>query len=216
MKSPILTHLGESISGNSTIRAFNKTKQFHQRNYDDVNKLILCQQVAIGTFTWYSTQMNMISISILTVSTVSCILLKDTIDPVLMAMVFSYVLSLHGSMIGFFHCMGDLEKKMVGIQRCLQILEIPQENRGQKQIEDKQWPSRGQIEFEDVQVRYRPTTEKVLKGLSFKIEGGQKIGIVGRTGAGKSTISLALTRIIEMESGKIKIDGQSIGDHSLE
>lgn len=56
----------------------------------------------------------------------------------------------------------------------------------------------------------------MLKGLSFKIEGGNKIGIVGRTGAGKSTISLALTRIIEMESGKIKIDGQSIGDHSLE
>lgn len=56
----------------------------------------------------------------------------------------------------------------------------------------------------------------MLKGLSFKIEGGNKIGIVGRTGAGKSTISLALTRIIEMESGKIKIDGQSIGDHSIE
>jgi len=56
----------------------------------------------------------------------------------------------------------------------------------------------------------------VLKGLSFKIEGGHKIGIVGRTGAGKSTISLALTRIIEMESGKIFIDGKSIGDHSIE
>lgn len=56
----------------------------------------------------------------------------------------------------------------------------------------------------------------MLKGLSFKIEGGHKIGIVGRTGAGKSTISLALTRIIEMESGKILIDGKSIGDHSIE
>jgi|TARA_B110000285_G_scaffold235374_1_gene316699 ATP-binding cassette, subfamily C (CFTR/MRP), member 1 len=56
----------------------------------------------------------------------------------------------------------------------------------------------------------------VLKGLSFKIEGGHKVGIVGRTGAGKSTISLALTRIMEMESGKISIDGKSISDHSLE
>ena len=158
----------------------------------------------------------MISITVLAFSTVTCILLKDTIDPVLLAMVFSYVLSLHGSMIGFFHCMGDLEKKMVGIQRCLQILEIPQEKREQKQIQDKQWPSQGCIEFDDVQVRYRPTTEKVLKGLSFKIEGGHKIGIVGRTGAGKSTISLALTRIIEMESGRILIDGQSIGEHSIE
>jgi len=55
-----------------------------------------------------------------------------------------------------------------------------------------------------------------LKGLNLNIKGGQKIGIVGRTGAGKSTISLALTRIVEIEQGKILIDGKSITDHSLE
>lgn len=56
-------------------------------------------------------------------------------------------------------------------------------------------------------LRYRPKKETVLKGLKFEIEGGKKIGIVGRTGAGKSTISLALTRIVEIESGEILIDG---------
>ena len=65
-------------------------------------------------------------------------------------------------------------------------------------------------------MRYRPKTEKVLKGLNLNIKGGQKIGIVGRTGAGKSTISLALTRIVEIDEGKILIDGKSISDHSLE
>jgi ATP-binding cassette subfamily C (CFTR/MRP) protein 1 len=59
-------------------------------------------------------------------------------------------------------------------------------------------------------LRYRPTTELVLKGLNFCIEGGMKVGIVGRTGAGKSTISLALTRIVELDSGSIKIDGFDI------
>ena len=117
-RSPILTHLGESIAGNSTIRAFNMQKQLNNRNYEDINTLILCYQITIGTFVWYSTQMNMISIGVLASSTITCILLKDTISPVLLAMLFQQVLGLHGSMIGIFHSMGDLEKKMVGIQRC--------------------------------------------------------------------------------------------------
>lgn len=63
------------------------------------------------------------------------------------------------------------------------------------------WPQSGKIEFRNVYLRYRPGKETVLKSLSFTALGGQKIGIVGRTGAGKSTISLALTRIVEIDSG---------------
>jgi len=83
------------------------------------------------------------------------------------------------------------------------LLQIPQEKFDQKEISEavQSWPSQGCIEFKDVVLRYRPKTETVLKGLNFTIKGGQKIGIVGRTGAGKSTISLALTRIIEIEQG---------------
>jgi ATP-binding cassette subfamily C (CFTR/MRP) protein 1 len=64
-------------------------------------------------------------------------------------------------------------------------------------------------------LRYRPNTELVLKDLSFTIEGGQKIGIVGRTGAGKSTISLALTRILELEGGSIEVDGLNLSELTL-
>ena len=67
-----------------------------------------------------------------------------------------------------------------------------------------------------MQLKYRPKTETVLKGLSFEIKGGEKIGIVGRTGAGKSTVSLSLTRIVEICDGYILIDGHNIADISLE
>jgi ABC-type multidrug transport system fused ATPase/permease subunit len=83
-------------------------------------------------------------------------------------------------------------------------------------IKAREWPERGDIEFRDVKLRYRPKTETVLKELCLDIKGGQKIGIVGRTGAGKSTIALALTRIVEIESGFILIDGHNIQDISLE
>lgn len=72
------------------------------------------------------------------------------------------------------------------------------------------------MKFENVQLRYRPNCPQVLRGLDFEIPAGKKVGIVGRTGAGKSTISLALTRILELESGSIKIDGQDISSIELQ
>jgi ATP-binding cassette, subfamily C (CFTR/MRP), member 1 len=72
------------------------------------------------------------------------------------------------------------------------------------------WPQNGKIEFKDVKLRYRKNTDLVLQGLSFSIEPGHKVGVVGRTGAGKSTICLALSRIVEIEEGSICIDGQDI------
>ena len=69
-----------------------------------------------------------------------------------------------------------------------------------------EWPETGAIEFKDLEMRYRPGLPNVLRGISISIRGGEKIGIVGRTGAGKSSITLALLRIVEY-SGSITIDG---------
>jgi ABC-type multidrug transport system fused ATPase/permease subunit len=67
-----------------------------------------------------------------------------------------------------------------------------------------------------VELRYRPKTDIVLKGISFQAKGGDKIGICGRTGAGKSTIALTLSRIIELEKGRILVDGKDIRTLNLE
>jgi ABC-type multidrug transport system fused ATPase/permease subunit len=77
------------------------------------------------------------------------------------------------------------------------------------------WPEKGQIEFIDVSLRYRPQTELVLKNLSFVVEPGMKVGVVGRTGAGKSTIALSISRIVELCGGRIEIDGVDIGKMDL-
>ena len=78
------------------------------------------------------------------------------------------------------------------------------------------WPEEGRIEFKNVYLKYRPTTELVLKNLSFKVKKGEKIGVVGRTGAGKSTICLALSRIVELHKGSILIDGIDIAKIRLD
>ena len=77
------------------------------------------------------------------------------------------------------------------------------------------WPSEGGIRIEEYSMKYRPNTELVLKGISVEIRGGEKIGVVGRTGAGKSSLTLGLLRIVEGEGGQIIIDNRNIADVPL-
>ena len=75
---------------------------------------------------------------------------------------------------------------------------------------EKKWVKEGEIEFSDVVLRYRKNTDIALNHLNFKIKAGDKVGICGRTGAGKSTVSMALSRIVEIENGTITVDGVNI------
>lgn len=110
---------------------------------------------------------------------------------------------------------------MVNVDRCLKMLDIPQENmEGSFDKRDfflhrDTWPENGKIVYDKVNLKYRPNTEVILKDLSFEIKPCEKIGVVGRTGAGKSTICLSLSRIVEIASGAIYIDGVSIVDLPL-
>ena len=111
----------------------------------------------------------------------------------------------------------ELEGSLVGYDRWLKMINTPQEaNQINEMFDSKFWPQSGNIEFRDFYLKYRPDTELVLKNLSFSITDNQKIGVVGRTGAGKSTLCLALCRIVEAHSGSIVIDGVDISQIGLE
>ncbi|CAG2229987.1 ABC transporter ecdL,ATP-binding cassette transporter abc1,Uncharacterized ABC transporter ATP-binding protein YwjA,ABC transporter C family member 15,Multidrug resistance-associated protein 4,Multidrug resistance-associated protein 6,ABC transporter C family member 10,ABC transporter atnG,ABC transporter C family member 4,ABC transporter C family member 12,ATP-binding cassette sub-family C member 11,Multiple drug resistance-associated protein-like transporter 1,Putative uncharacterized protein YKR104W,ABC len=115
---------------------------------------------------------------------------------------------------------GELETNIVAVERVKEYTETPTE--AAWEIEDKKpassWPDKGCVEFNDYGVRYREGLDLVLKGISCKIDPTEKIGIVGRTGAGKSSLTLALFRILEKSQGNIIIDGidiSTIGLHDL-
>ena len=215
-RNPIIAHLTETIDGNSTIRAFRSQDLSIRQNNKDINAFLLSQQVTCSTHIWYSIEISKIGFITMSFSAVSCILAKSYVDPILLAIVFQKCLHLSGSLCGLIHAMANLEGIMIKIQRCFVLMEIPQEKTGQPEVKDQEWPKRGEIAINDVKLRYRPNTEEVLKGLSVRIGAGEKVGIVGRTGAGKSTLSLALTRIVEICGGSIEIDGQNISEISLE
>jgi ATP-binding cassette subfamily C (CFTR/MRP) protein 1 len=97
----------------------------------------------------------------------------------------------------------QIESNMINAERCMSLTEIPSERlKDTDTIKvSRDWPTKGEIKFCDVSMRYRAGTDVVLDEMSFTINPAEKIGIVGRTGAGKSSLGLALTRIVEIFEG---------------
>jgi ABC-type multidrug transport system fused ATPase/permease subunit len=115
-------------------------------------------------------------------------------------------------MIEFLSAFSNFENTMTKMERCLSYTNLISERPHEINLDSlMKWPTEGSIEFIHYSVQYRPGTEIVLKNLNFVINGGEHIGIVGRTGSGKSTIALCLFRILEPLQGKIIIDGIDIG-----
>ena len=116
--------------------------------------------------------------------------------------------------------LSHLEIGMIGLERCKTLMKIETEKKPEtditKELEQKNWPKYGKINFLNFSTGYRPDTPLVLKNLCFEIKPGDKIGIVGRTGSGKSSIVLSLSRIIEAKKGKITIDDEDIKNIQLE
>ena len=122
------------------------------------------------------------------------------------------------SLISGLRTLTFYENSMIGYERCIEYTKCPSEAPLKNPIDNKldNWPNLGKIEFVNFSVKYRPNTEIVLKNLNFVIQGKEKVGIVGRTGRGKSTITLCLFRILEATEGKILIDDVDISKLGLE
>lgn len=135
---------------------------------------------------------------------------RNQVDTVVLVFIMQRTEWINGIMQHFCHQMLEFGKRMKKAQKLTNLEDVdPEIEEGSLEVE-KNWPKLGNIEFQNVYLRYRPKTELVLKGLNFKIKAGSKIGVVGRTGAGKSTLGLAIARIMEVESGAIKVDDVDI------
>ena len=146
------------------------------------------------------------------------VLARSSIEVGLVGMSISYAMAVSQEFSWFVRMASDMETNVVAVERIKEYSETPQEAAWVDESRPRppaEWPQTGRVQFNNYQTRYRPGLELVLKGIDADIAGGEKIGIVGRTGAGKSSLTLALFRIIEPAAGDITLDGIRISDIGL-
>lgn len=220
-KAPIIHHFSETISGVVTIRCFRKQAMFSQENIDRVDLNLKTNFHNSAANEWLGFRLELIGSFVLCISTAFLIMLPSTIiKPEYVGLALSYGLPLNVLLYYVIYLACNLENKMVSVERIKQFISIPSEAAWTKPDSQppSNWPHHGDIEVEDIQVKYRDSTPLVLKGISLSINGGEKIGVVGRTGSGKSTLIQVFFRLVEPYSGKIFIDGIdicSLGLHDL-
>ena len=217
LNSPILNLVNETIPGTATIRAYNlqnKYIEIFQNKVDEHYKLLYYIN---GTGQWYLLCLNLLSMVFLAYMVIMTLMHKNKFTPKIIGIILTYSLVLQEDMIEFLSSFSNFENTMTKMERSLSYTNLISEKSQilKSDLSLKDWPSKGEIIFENYSAKYREDTEIVLKNINFKIEQGEHLGIVGRTGSGKSTISLCLFRIIEAYSGKILIDGLDISKVGL-
>ncbi|XP_042886660.1 multidrug resistance-associated protein 1-like isoform X6 [Penaeus japonicus] len=219
-RSPIYSHFQESIQGASTIRAYGKCEEFitESEKRVDFNQVSYYPSVMVNR--WLAVRLEFIG-NILTFSAaLFAVMSRGTISGGIVGLSVSYALSVTQALNWLVRMTSDVETNIVAVERIKEYTETEQEApweiQGNKPHKD--WPEEGVVEFSKYSTRYREGLELVIRDIDCRISGGEKVGIVGRTGAGKSSMTLALFRIIEAASGHISIDNvnvSKIGLHDL-
>ncbi|KAI8916012.1 P-loop containing nucleoside triphosphate hydrolase protein [Gorgonomyces haynaldii] len=214
-KSPIYSQFSETLAGVCTIRAYKQNHRFSALNKSklDVNNAAFFYNWAANR--WLSFRTGLIS-SIIVSTVVACVILMR-ISSGWAALIISFSMELVMRMKWAVRTHAQMEMTMNSVERVDEYLQIEQEP---PQIVETNrppvgWPQQGLVTVKDLSIRYAQELPDVLKNVSFQIQPGEKVAVVGRTGAGKSTLSLAFFRIVPFSSGSIEIDGIDIGKIGL-
>ena len=212
-RSPMNSLFTATIKGLMTIRAYSKEAFFMKKLEDliDENSRALFTFYAVAQ--WVALRLNMLSFCYIALNIGLSILLKFwlNLDPVLVGMSVTLTMEI-GSLFAFIvRQFIEIENAMTSVQRMKEYIEIPEEApsilESDKELILSKWPAEGNIAFKEFTMRYRPEFDPVLQDLNFEVKAGMKVGVVGRTGAGKSSILQGLFRLVERDQGCIEIDG---------
>jgi ABC-type multidrug transport system fused ATPase/permease subunit len=236
-KSPIVSCFSEILQGVATIRSYNVKDMFFQKNCEKINenkKPIIARKAVEVWFTFRLTIVSfLINITSLTYILFFSVKNDNEVEAAANAgLLLMMSLAMDEIMYFLYVNMNTFENELISIERCESFMSLEPEggyvqylkNREELKIKSKErrlmkadgWPDRGRIDFENLKCRYRKNLDLVLRGLTVVFQGGHKIGVVGRTGSGKSTIMMCLLRILEATEGKIVIDGRDISQLSLD
>ncbi|KAH9747879.1 ABC transporter C family member 2 [Citrus sinensis] len=221
-RSPVYAQFGEALNGLSTIRAYKAYDRMADINGKSMDKNIRYTLVNMGANRWLAIRLEIVGGLMIWLTATFAVVQNGSAEnqeafASTMGLLLSYALNITSLLTAVLRLASLAENSLNAVERVGNYIELPSE--APLVIESNRpppgWPSSGSIKFEDVVLRYRPELPPVLHGLSFTIPPSDKVGIVGRTGAGKSSMLNTLFRIVELERGRILIDGFDIAKFGL-
>jgi len=219
-RSPIYAHFQESLGGISTIRAYRQQDRFENENEWRVDANLRAYFPSISANRWLALRLEFIgAVVILAAAGFSVLSVAggSGLTGGAVGLAMSYALQITGSLNWIVRQTVEVETNIVSVERVLEYAQLPSEapeivHRNRPPVS---WPARGEVAFNNYSTRYREGLDLVLKNITLDIKSHEKIGVVGRTGAGKSSLTLALFRIIEADTGNINIDGLNTSNIGL-
>ncbi|KFQ48159.1 Canalicular multispecific organic anion transporter 1, partial [Nestor notabilis] len=218
-RSPIYSHFGETVSGLSVIRAYGHQERFLQQNeiIMDINQKSVYSWIISNR--WLAIRLEFVGSLVVFFSALLAVISKSTLESGIVGLSVSSALNVTQTLNWLVRTSSELETNIVAVERVHEYTKV--KNEAPWVTENRPphgWPSKGEIRFIDYKVRYRPELELVLQGITCNIGSTEKVGVVGRTGAGKSSLTNCLFRVLEAAGGMILIDEvdiATIGLHDL-
>lgn len=212
-KAPLMNYAAETSLGVVTIRAFSAVDRFFcnfLKLVDADAKLFFHSNALME---WLVLRIEALqNLTLLTASLLLILLPQGYVPPGLVGLSLSYAFALTGTHVFVTRWYCYLSNYIISVERIKQFMHIPSEPAAvvENHRPPSSWPSKGRIELQELKLRYRPNAPLVLKGITCTFKEGSRVGVVGRTGSGKTTLISALFRLVEPASGKIYIDGLDI------
>lgn len=217
-RSVVYNNFNETLNGMSTIKAFKAEGRFVERNDYLLNRMNEAYFLSIATQRWLCVHLDTIAAVFALIISLLCVTNQFNISASSTGLLLNYVIQIVGLLSLTIRAMTQVENEMNSVERLHSYaFSLPQEAayNKPKSRPPREWPMAGYIQFNNVSLRYRPNLPLVLKDLNFGVYPGEKLGICGRTGAGKSSIMTGIYRLNELDSGSITIDGLDISEMGL-
>ncbi|TLS29492.1 hypothetical protein PpBr36_02112 [Pyricularia pennisetigena] len=216
LRSNVFAKFGEGLSGVACIRAYGLQDRFAADLRVAIDDMNSAYYLTFSNQRWLSIRLDAIGNALVLTTGVLVVTNRFDVPPSIGGLVLSYILAIVQMIQFTVRQLAEVENGMNAVERLRYYGRELESEAPLKTIEvAPSWPEKGEIIFENVEMRYRPGLPLVLRGLDMKVRGGERIGIVGRTGAGKSSIMSALFRLVELSGGKITIDGLDIATIGL-
>jgi ABC-type multidrug transport system fused ATPase/permease subunit len=217
LRSTVFAKFGEGLSGVACIRAYGLKDKFILDLRKAVDEMDSAYFLTYSNQRWLSVRLDMVGNCLVFATGILVVTSRFSVAPSIGGLVLSYILGIVQMIQFTVRQLAEVENGMNAVERLLYYGTKLEEEAPPKTIEvRKSWPEKGEIIFDNVEMRYRAGLPLVLQGLSMHIRGGERIGIVGRTGAGKSSIMSTLFRLVELSGGRITIDGLDISTIGLQ